>query len=405
MNATAQRRWTIVAALAARDFMHERVMSFCVVFALAAIVAPLLVLFGLKNGLVGGLSEQLGQDARTREIRPLVQGGFDAEWFAALARQPEVYFLVPSIRFLSAQIVLRSVDGRTSATADLLPTGANDPLLAGDTPPPTGAGEIALSQATAERLRVAVGDMLEARVTRNAAGNIQSVPLALRVKEIVPLAKFDREGAFVSLALLSSIEDFREGRADAVDPAGTASADRKYASFRLYARTIYDVEALRDHLASLSVDTHTMLPAIAMFRRLDRGLNLLFAIVASLSVAGFAVSLAANLRAGVERKRRELAILRLIGFSGRAMALFPAVYATIAAGLGVAAAFAAYLPASFAINALPGLELGGAQVACRLAPIHYVFAALGVLAVGLASATMAAQRAAAVSAAEGLRHD
>lgn len=43
----------LAARLALQDWLHERTLSLCAVLALASMLAPLLVLQGVKNGVVG----------------------------------------------------------------------------------------------------------------------------------------------------------------------------------------------------------------------------------------------------------------------------------------------------------------------------------------------------------------
>src|SRR4051812_14764386 len=88
--------------LAWRDFVHETLMSFCFVLALAAVLAPLLVLFGLKFGLIDTIASRLIEDPRNRELIPVGSGRFDAGWFARQRGRPEVAFTVPETRRLSA---------------------------------------------------------------------------------------------------------------------------------------------------------------------------------------------------------------------------------------------------------------------------------------------------------------
>ena len=61
----------LIAGLAWQDYRREARLSACSVLALVAVIAPLLVLFGLKHGLVGSLTERLQRDPAVREIIPL----------------------------------------------------------------------------------------------------------------------------------------------------------------------------------------------------------------------------------------------------------------------------------------------------------------------------------------------
>ena len=63
--------WRDVARLAFRDYSHEWHISGCFILGLAAVLAPLLVLFGLKYGLVTSMLTALAEDPENREIKPL----------------------------------------------------------------------------------------------------------------------------------------------------------------------------------------------------------------------------------------------------------------------------------------------------------------------------------------------
>ena len=54
--------WRDVARLAFRDYSHEWHISGCFILGLAAVLAPLLVLFGLKYGLVTSMLTALAEN-------------------------------------------------------------------------------------------------------------------------------------------------------------------------------------------------------------------------------------------------------------------------------------------------------------------------------------------------------
>ena len=76
--------------LATRDYVHEWQMSGCFVLALAAVLGPMLVLFGLKFGIVGGMLEQLIENPANREVRPVGSGRFDLAWFDGMRQRSDV---------------------------------------------------------------------------------------------------------------------------------------------------------------------------------------------------------------------------------------------------------------------------------------------------------------------------
>ena len=51
-----------IFGLATRDYLHEWQMSVCFMLGLAAVLGPMMVLFGLKFGIVGGMMDQLIED-------------------------------------------------------------------------------------------------------------------------------------------------------------------------------------------------------------------------------------------------------------------------------------------------------------------------------------------------------
>ena len=80
----------LIARLALRDYRHEWVMSGCFVLALSAVLVPLLVLFGLKYGIINNLLAPLKEDPRYRQIVPVGSGRFDPQWFVSMAERPDV---------------------------------------------------------------------------------------------------------------------------------------------------------------------------------------------------------------------------------------------------------------------------------------------------------------------------
>ena len=70
-------RLALAVRLATRDFGHDWRIALCQVLGLAAVLAPLLVLFGLRFGLIDTLAQRLIEDPRN-ELR------YDAACAAAL---------------------------------------------------------------------------------------------------------------------------------------------------------------------------------------------------------------------------------------------------------------------------------------------------------------------------------
>lgn len=391
-------RIALVASLAWQDYRNDAWLSVCSVLALVAVVAPLLVLFGLKYGLVSSLTERLENDPGTREIIPLGGGRFSSEFVEQLRQRSDVAFALPRTRQIAATAQFGAV------TVEMLPTAANDPLLAG-LPMPTGLDQIVLSHTAAEKLGVKAGDWLEASFGRQVAGRVESQRTRVQVLHVLPLEAFARDGLFAPLGLLEAAEDYRDGRAvPAFGWGGDAvgvSEQRVYPAFRLYARRLVDVEPLRVYFAGKNLLVATQAQTIAQVQSLSRNLSIVFWIIAGLALAGAFAAVFAGALAAVARKRRELSVLRLLGFSTAALLLFVVLQALYSAGFAAVVSGLLYGLAESGLNQL-FVQVPG-EYASHLLARHYGLALAAVLGVSAVAAACGGWRVARIQASEGIR--
>ncbi|OKO48929.1 FtsX-like permease family protein [Pseudomonas sp. BTN1] len=388
----------LVASLAWQDYRNDGWLSACAVLALVAVIAPLLVLFGLKFGLVSSLTERLETDPASREIIPLGGGRFSAAFIAQLGERSEVAFAVPRTRQIAATAQVGTL------TLEMLPTAAGDPLLAG-LPMPHGLDQIVLSHTAAEKLAARPGDWLETSFARQVAGRVEAQRTRLQVLAVLPLEAFAREGLFADLALLEAAEDYRDGRAvPALGWAGEAasvSEQRIYPAFRLYARSLSDVEPLRVYFAGQNLLVSTQAHTIAQVQSLSRNLSIVFWIIAGLALAGAFAAIFAGTLAAVARKHRELSVLRLLGFSTAALLLFVLLQALYSAGFAAVLSVGLYGLAEAALNKL-FVQVPG-EYASHLLARHYGLALVAVLGVSAVAAACGGWRVARIQASEGIR--
>lgn len=393
--------------LAWRDFRHEWLVSLCLVLALAAVLAPLLVLFGLKSGIVTTLTERLRADPHNLELSLKGNHRLDPAWIEALAARPEVGFLIPRTRTLAATLDLIGPEQRSLPEVDLIPTAARDPLLAGVTPAPQGLAEAVLTHTAALKLGAAVDETLEGIVRRRLGGEGQSLSLALRVRAILPETAFGRDAVLVDLPLLVALEDYRDGLrvpALGVDAGAEAPAGaRSFAGVRLYARALEAVPGLAERLRAEGFDVVTRAAEIERVRAIDRVLSFMFSVIAGVGVTGFLLSLATSLWANVERKRRELGMLRLVGLGTGPLVAFPATQALLIAlgGLVLSALLYAGVAAVFNTALARGLQRD--ELVCRLLLQDGLKAALLTLVCALGASIGGGYRAAKIDPAESLR--
>ncbi|WP_054919737.1 FtsX-like permease family protein [Pseudomonas sp. NBRC 111138] len=388
----------LVASLAWQDYRNDGWLSACSVLALVAVIAPLLVLFGLKFGLVSSLTERLETDPASREIIPLGGGRFSAAFIAQLGERSDVAFAVPRTRQIAATAQVDTL------TLEMLPTAAGDPLLAG-LPMPHGLDQIVLSHTAAEKLAARPGDWLETSFARQVAGRVEAQRTRLQVLAVLPLEAFAREGLFADLALLEAAEDYRDGRAvPALGWAGEAasvSEQRIYPAFRLYARSLSDVEPLRVYFAEQNLLVSTQAHTIAQVQSLSRNLSIVFWIIAGLALAGAFAAIFAGTLAAVARKHRELSVLRLLGFSTAALLLFVLLQALYSAGFAAVLSVGLYGLAEAALNKL-FVQVPG-EYASHLLARHYGLALVAVLGVSAVAAACGGWRVVRIQASEGIR--
>ncbi len=402
MRAISFRQTGTVLRLALADLWFEKILALCSVLGLAAVLAPLVVLAGLRAGVVEGLREALLQDPRAREVVTVANRTLDASLLRQLAARADVAFLAPRTRALAATLLVEREDNPGGgARVELLISGIGDPLLAR---PPQANHQIVLSAAAAAALRVAPGERVVGRLARLASGQRVAAPLVFTVQDIAPPRSFERRGAFVTLPLAVAVEDFLDGVAVApTDLANLPNPDRaSYAGFRLYARQLEQVPALDADLQRQGLDIMSGAGNVANLLRVDDSLRILFGVVAGLGGVGFLISLGAGLWANVERKRSELALLRFLGLGTMALRLFPMTQAVLIAVLGSLVGVGVAHGAALVVNDGLAGTLALDRPLCVISSL-LVTQAAGITLVGaVLVAAVAGTRAAAVEAWEGV---
>ncbi len=394
-------------SLAWKDLRHDRRTSLVFVLTVAAIVAPLLLLFGLKNGVIHTLRETLLRDPRNLEVVVYGSARLERDWLDALAKRPEVAFLVPKTRTINASVDL--VDGARHLlpTVEVVPSAAGDPLLPEGSPIPRRPDEVLITEGASKQLQVEIGGPLYAMVKRTLDGEPQQLRIPLRVIGVVPETRYARDALFTSLDLLVAAEDYRDGvlsgLADGAVPDGYAARRSLFASARLYARGLDQVAPLADYLRAEGIEVRTQAERIATVQAFDRTLSFVFQVLAAIGGSGCALALGGALWVNVDRKRRQLALLRLFGFGHGAVAAVPVIQGLVISALGFLLASAAYLLGSRVFDSVMGRNLPAGGYVSRLESTDLVVAAGAMLLIALLASVAAALRAGRVSPAEGLR--
>ncbi|MCP4486509.1 MAG: peptide ABC transporter permease [Gammaproteobacteria bacterium] len=395
-----------IIRLSFRDYSHEWRMSGCFIFALASVLAPMMILFGLKFGIVSTMVEGLVENPSNREIRPIGSGRYTQEWIEDLRNRDDIEFIIPKTRALAATMQLKSETASRILSTELLATAEWDPLLAGMEKLPINYSQVILSHGAAKKLKVGQGDQIDASLARQFQGKRERVHLPLTVIDIASAAVTSRIVAFVSLNLLVATEQFKDGRevpglgwpGDSDD-----ARSRTFPSFRLYARSIYDVENIATKLEKQGVRIKANVAEIETVQSIDQNLSVIFWIIACVGAAGFAFSLGASLWANVDRKSKELSVLRLIGFGSFVIVLFPVLQSLYTGVLGWLTAVLVYLGFEQLINRFLAPRLNLHHSLCYLLTEHFFWALGLTLVTAIIAAILGGLRASAMEPSDGLR--
>jgi putative ABC transport system permease protein len=338
---------------------------------MAGMLTPVLVLYGVRAGLVENLRAGLLRDPTALIIMPAGSGsgGFTEAFLEKLRQRPDVRFVTARTRDVAAEMQFAARDG-SHVPLTLEPTAPGDPLperFGLSLPAPENAGADAsdpedaiLSASAAKKLSAAAGDVLYGRLgRRRPVGVLETTVFTARVAGVLPPEAISSDTAFFPLSVLENIQDYRDYIAvHAKNWSGeeSAAAPRHYESFRLYARELDDVERLDGHLRGLHVNVVTKAKNIADIRMIDDSLSRLLRIITlAVGLGFFAFTLSSSL-AAVRRKDKMLGMLRLLGFSRPPLLCYPlcqvlltCLWGTLAAWLaarcvaaGVDAVFAAH---------------------------------------------------------------
>jgi putative ABC transport system permease protein len=397
---------TNIIRLSFRDYSHEWRMSGCFILALSSVLAPMMILFGLKFGIVTTMIHQLVENPVNREIRPIGSGRYNDAWIDQYRKRGDVEFIIPKTRALAATIQLKSTSANRIVSTELLATAAGDPLLTGLTSVPKDYYQVVLSQSAAKKLKVSTGDEIDASLARQFQGRRERVHLPLEVIDIADEVVTARNVAFVNLDLLIASEQFKDGRAVAKlgwEGNSDALEERVYPSFRLYARSIYDVENLVNDLEKEGARIKANVGEIKTVQSIDENLSVIFWIIACVGALGFSFSLGASLWANVDRKRKELSVLRLIGFKSGRIVMFPVLQSCYTAVLGWLLAVLVYLAFEYLINFFLAPRLNLDRALCFLLAEHFLWALGMTLVIAIFAAILGGMRAARIEPSDGLR--
>ncbi|MDR2945935.1 MAG: ABC transporter permease, partial [Candidatus Adiutrix sp.] len=202
--------WRLVLA----DLRHEWLLSLCMILAIASILAPLLILFGLKFGTIETFRYRLLEDPKNREMRPLTSRPYEQDWFADVRAWPGVAFVIPYTRQMSAGLdAYPDSSAAAPVNLDVIPSGPGDVWLATFRLPIPGEGQAVLSAPAAEALGAAPGAKLRVAVKKILGSKIEQAETTLDIVGVFQDGGPERPAIFTTLPFLEQVEAYKDGRA------------------------------------------------------------------------------------------------------------------------------------------------------------------------------------------------
>lgn len=393
--------------LAVRDCREEWPSALCMVFSMAAILIPILILLSVRAGVIGQMREELVSSPKSRELltvgEPIVSSGLLRE----IKKRSDVEFVAPRTRFLAAAAVIRSPDGLRSAEVDLVPSGEGDPMLLRG----WQKNGLAISESAARSVGAKVDSPIQIIVNRTGPKKSQqSEQLLLTVSEILSHERVQSSQSFIYIEprLNEAVELWREDPTvqsleDAKVLAAKNEKTRNYSGLRLYAKTVDDVDTLRKLLSVNGIDVQSRAADIRFVQRLSRSMSVFIGALAFFMIGGLILALGGIQWGWVERKRVDYSYLRLLGMSRNDVRLIPIFQALMLVVPAAAISIAVAAAAQIAINRLFVGQIQGVDVVSRF-PLAETILLVAIAFVAAAiAAFLAARNAAGVSPIVALR--
>lgn len=351
--------------LALRHLFFERMMTVCQIAALACIMAPLLLLFSLRFGILTELQHRLMNDPKVLSLTLDMSYRLDHTFFEHLAARPEVGFVVPQITALNALIDLKFPG--TALRVSVLPTKPGDPVVLSSNisyEQPLGEDEAFISYDLAQVRGLKVGDIVTMVVARTQNGVRESVRTSLKIRGIVEERFVNDDCLLLNLDLVNAIDDYRNGFNPALLSDGSKLNERPrlYAKFRLYAKDLASVIPLYYYLVNQHLNVSSKVREIQNLQAVTHVLNFIYGVIALVSVLGGALALTGLILSALRASKRNFVLLRLMGQGSRGIYGVVMVEGVIIATVGFALALTLYSIGAGIFNTYFGTTLSGAMI-------------------------------------------
>jgi putative ABC transport system permease protein len=396
----------VSSSLAFRDLWHDKKITFCLIVSLASVIAPLLLLLGLKSGIINTMEERFLKDPLNREIRVIGHYKHDLSWFEKVKAHSETSFIIPKTRILNAQVDFVKNNQKFLRMVEIIPTRVGDPVLSGNSQFPADKSQVVISHTVAQKLGLEIGEQITMVISRRFQNKPQFGKFKVTIIGILPESLMSKSAVFVVFDLLLDVDDFKDTFAvlDFGISEGKPRVSRDvFASARVFSKSLAGVSILADFIRDTGVEVKTHAKEIENIQQTEKVLSFVVKVVAWVAILGGAISLAGFLIANVDRKRQHLAMIRLLGFSTASIALYPMIQSLVIASLGFVIAIAGYFFGAAEFDRVLGSFMQEQGHICQLSNIQILGAFFFTNLVVLGAAMIGGFRAIQIEPAETFR--
>lgn len=375
----------MIFKLAVSSLRFNRLISLSLIGALCSVIAPLLLLFSLRYGIISSLENNLKSSPVNLELKLKTGYKLDESFFKDLENNPKIDFVLPLTRSLSTTVNI-AFNGKIKRDLSAIPTKKGDPLLRASKLDDTlDATEVYLSENLAHDLGIKSGDSIKYIVSRITDGARQNSVVNFAVKGIVKKEYLSTNALIVNFDTLIYMEDFKDGYEPPVFSNGSKlNENRKFfAKARIYVKTLDDVAPVDTYLRSKNYQTFSMLSSIENLKAISRVLSFIFYAIAITSVVGGIFASAGLILTSVLRAEKSYALLLLTGIKKTKVLMMVLIENTILSSLAYALSLLLFYTGMWVFNHYFTSLLGQGSVVSTLNLMHVVAGYLSTIVVTL----------------------
>ena len=306
----------MILRLGLSSLLFEKLINICLIASMCSVIAPLLLLFSLRFGIISNLEDNLKANPVNLEIRMLSGYRLGEDFFKSMRENPKISFVLPLTRTLSATVNLNH-NGKMITSVEAVPTDRGDPLaLKSGLDGVLKEREAYLSEQVAEDLKLKVGDSFKFIVSRITDSSRVNSVVEFTLKGIIKKEYLPYKSVMVNFDTLVYMEDYKDGFEPPLFSDNSRANDKReyFSKARIYVKELDDVKDI-SALLRQNYSISDKLAAIENLKAISNVLSFIFITIASTSIVGGILATGGLILTNVSRQLKSFAYLMLTGLS------------------------------------------------------------------------------------------